>query len=106
MSICKIEYEDLLDLNHSLELALEDAQIESLFQVVPFHPDFKFEGAQQDDRVNFVNRSPIPMIHILKTSSIEKLNLSADAGEEISTINERMLADMSQEEFTNKFIKR
>lgn len=93
----KLEYLELLDLVDQLELALEEAGLELQFQLVAFHPDFKFEGPDAKDRANLVNSSPFPIIHILKSESIEKLNLSPNKGEEISHNNEKMLNGLSED---------
>jgi hypothetical protein len=38
-------------------------------QVAPFHPHFEFAGSD-DDRGNYVNRSPFPMFHILREAEV------------------------------------
>lgn len=39
-------------------------------QVASFHPDYRFAGAAPDAVENYTNRSPHPMLHLLRESSI------------------------------------
>ena len=66
---------DFLDYNDFLDVA--DAAIEELghvgvLQVASFHPDYRFEGTAADDLSNFSNRSPFPMLHLLREDSIAR----------------------------------
>ncbi|HSQ11006.1 MAG TPA: DUF1415 domain-containing protein [Burkholderiaceae bacterium] len=66
---------DFLDYNDFLDVA--DAAIEELgyggvLQVASFHPDYRFEGTAADDMGNFTNRSPHPMLHLLREDSIAR----------------------------------
>lgn len=66
---------DFLDFNDFLDQA--DAAIKVLgmegeIQVASFHPDYQFAGSAADDIENFSNRSPWPILHLLRESSIEK----------------------------------
>jgi uncharacterized protein len=40
------------------------------WQVVAFHPDFRFEGSDPDDPANGVNRSPHGMLHLIRRADI------------------------------------
>ena len=37
-----------------------------------FHPDYQFAGTNPDDIENCTNRSPYPMLHLLRQSSVER----------------------------------
>jgi uncharacterized protein len=80
---------DFLDYNNFLDVA--DAAIEALgltgvLQVASFHPDYRFEGTAADDVDNFSNRSPHPMLHLLREDSISR---AIAAFPEAATIYER-----------------
>lgn len=80
---------DFLDYNDFLDVA--DAAVEALgltgvLQVASFHPDYRFEGTAQDDVANFSNRSPYPMLHLLREDSISR---AVAAFPEAATIYER-----------------
>ena len=42
-----------------------------IYQLASFHPDYCFEGEDKNDPANYTNRSPYPILHILRESSIE-----------------------------------
>lgn len=52
--------------------ALIDAGLEGVFQLATFHPDYCFEGADYDDAENYTNRSPYPIVHILREASLTR----------------------------------
>ena len=60
----------LLDLEYSFLGLLEDAGLDTKFQTVVFHPEFKYEGEEENAHGNFTNRSPYPMIHILRAEEV------------------------------------
>jgi hypothetical protein len=62
------EYLDMLELANSL---MEQGGYGGIYQVASFHPDYCFDGEAQDDPANYTNRSPYPILHILRESSIE-----------------------------------
>lgn len=62
-----IEYNDFLDV---VDAALEDMDLEGELQVAGFHPQWQFAETQPDDIENYTNRSPYPMLHILREASV------------------------------------
>ena len=47
-------------------------RLEGELQVASFHPDYQFADTEADDVDNATNRSPYPMLHLLRESSIER----------------------------------
>lgn len=64
------DFEQYLDFLALVEEALEEAGLEGMVQVASFHPDYQFEGEAADDPSNLTNRSPYPMLHLLREASI------------------------------------
>lgn len=62
-------YLDLVELADSL---LEKEGYEGIYQLASFHPLYLFAGAAGDDPANFTNRSPYPMLHLLREASVTK----------------------------------
>jgi hypothetical protein len=65
---------DFLEFNDFLEVA--DAAVAELglqgeIQVASFHPGYQFAGTKTDDVENCTNRSPFPILHLLREASIE-----------------------------------
>ncbi len=40
------------------------------FQVASLHPDYQFAGTEVDDAENYTNRSPYPILHLLREASL------------------------------------
>lgn len=62
-------YLDFVDLAESL---LVEQGYEGIYQLATFHPDYCFADAEPDDVANYTNRSPYPMLHLLREASLEK----------------------------------
>lgn len=50
--------------------------LEGVLQVASFHPDYQFADALSTAAENYTNRSPYPMLHILREASIESAIMS------------------------------
>lgn len=55
------------------EQYLRDEGYEGVFQIASFHPQYVFAGSASDDPANYTNRSPYPMLHILREASLERV---------------------------------
>jgi len=58
-------------------LAVADAVVAQLglegsIQIASFHPHYQFADAAPDDIENYTNRSPYPILHLLRESSIDR----------------------------------
>jgi len=65
-------FDDYLEFLLLANLLLEDLEYVGTYQIASFHPDYRFEATTEDDASNFSNRSPYPMLHILRESSVEQ----------------------------------
>jgi len=65
-------FDDYLELLYLANQLLEDLSYDGIYQIASFHPDYCFEGSKENDAANFTNRSPYPMLHLLREHSIEK----------------------------------
>ena len=65
------DFEQYLDLLDYADRLLEAQNYEGIYQVASFHPDYCFDDATPDDPANYTNRSPYPMLHLLREASIE-----------------------------------
>jgi len=86
-------FEELLDASAVLEHLLEEAGMQADVQVVAFHPAFRFEGASEDDPANAVNRSPYPMLHLLRVASVRRAIEGYPDAEGIAERNKQKLRD-------------
>lgn len=64
------DYLDFLDLANEL---MHQQGYEGIYQLASFHPNYCFDGVDADDASNFTNRSPYPMLHLIREASLEKV---------------------------------
>jgi len=65
-------FDDYLDYLALAETLLIQQGYEGIYQLASFHPNYCFEGAGQEDAANYTNRSPYPMLHLLREASLEQ----------------------------------
>ena len=83
-----LEYNDFLAV---CDAAVADLGLEGEVQVASFHPQYQFAGTQPDDIENYTNRSPYPMLHLLREDSVERAVAAAGDTDAISRKNIRTL---------------
>jgi uncharacterized protein len=64
-----LDYNDFLDI---ADAALIELGLEGVLQIASFHPDYRFADSDPDDIENHTNRSPYPMLHLLREDSIDR----------------------------------
>lgn len=67
------DFDDYLDLVAIAEQLLIEQNYEGVYQLASFHPAYRFENDldDQEDPSNYTNRSPYPMLHIIRETSID-----------------------------------
>ncbi len=83
-----IEYNDFLAV---CESTVADLGLEGELQVASFHPQYQFAGTQSLDIENYTNRSPFPMLHLLREASVERAIAAVPDTDEIYLRNIRTL---------------
>ncbi len=101
------DLERILCFIDDMQLFLEESGLDDDFQLVGFHPVYQFEGEGPDARSNYTNRSPYPMVHIIREDSMTKAieHFGEDKTEQIPYSNIRKLEMMSDDEFRGKILK-
>ena len=66
------DFSDYNDFLGRADDAVSELGFEGVIQVASFHPRYQFEDAAPDDIENYTNRSPYPMLHLLRESSVER----------------------------------
>lgn len=67
---------DFYDYNDFLGIAdaiLEQELLEGIVQIASFHPKYQFAGTKPEAAENYTNRSPYPMLHLLREASLEQV---------------------------------
>lgn len=62
-------YLDFVDLANE---ALFELRQDGIYQLATFHPEYQFNGTHIDDVTNYTNRSPFPMLHLLREDMVDK----------------------------------
>jgi uncharacterized protein len=85
-----LDYNDFLD---EADAMLEHADPEAQLQIASFHPQYQFGGTAPDDMENYTNRSPYPMLHLLREDSVEK---AVESFPDAASIYERNIATLKK----------
>lgn len=64
-----LDYNDFLD---DADALLEALDLDEHVQVASFHPRYQFADTEPDQIDNYTNRSPFPMLHLLRQASITR----------------------------------
>ncbi len=78
------DYLDFLAFANRLIFAL---RLEGELQIASFHPDYQFDGTEKMDVTNHTNRSPFPLLHLLKEESVTQALAHYDEPESIPERN-------------------
>ena len=66
------DFEEFLDLTDLAEDLSVEQGYEGIYQIASFHPEYCFAEADADDPANYTNRSPYPMLHLLREDSVSR----------------------------------
>ena len=91
------DFDDYLDLLGLAEALLEDQGYAGIYQLASFHPAYCFDGVDESDPANYTNRSPSPMLHLLRETSIERALVGFAHPERIPERNVRLLREMDSD---------
>jgi len=69
---CLTRFDDYNDFLDEVDGLLELRELDGAVQVASFHPDYRFVDSPVDDPANYTNRSPYPMLHLLRESSVSR----------------------------------
>ena len=83
-----LDYNDFLGVVNQL---LEELRLYGTIQVASFHPQYRFAGTEPGAPENYTNRSPYPMLHLLRETSVSQ---AAEASDEVLNIPRRNIETM------------
>ena len=68
------DFDDYLDFLAIAEQLFIEQHYEGIYQLASFHPDYRFETDLdgEEDPAHYTNRSPYPMLHIIRETSIDR----------------------------------
>ncbi len=65
-------FDSYLSLVEKAEKLISENNYDGVYQLASFHPKYCFAGSTNSDAANYTNRSPYPMLHILREDSVTK----------------------------------
>ena len=80
------EFDAYLDYLAGVDELIDALGYSGVFQVAGFHPDYQFDGVAEIDPANHTNRSPYPMMHLLREASVA---WAVETHPDIDTVPER-----------------
>jgi hypothetical protein len=92
---------EFLEFNQFLGLAeqlLIDSGWQGVFQIASFHPHYQFDGTLPDAAENLTNRSPYPVLHLLREESLAKAVAAYPDTQAIPERNIQRMRDLSDEQ--------
>src|SRR5690606_28187138 len=89
-----LDYNDFLDV---CDAAVAELGLEGELQVASFHPDYRFADTSEQDIANFTDRSPYPMLHLLREAGVERAVASFAAIDEIGPRNMEALRKLGHD---------
>ncbi|MBT3134181.1 DUF1415 domain-containing protein [Alteromonas sp. ALT199] len=78
------EYLDVLAISDNM---LHDWGYGGTYQLASFHPDYVFDGSDVDDAANYTNRSPYPLLHLIREADITHYMKKEEDAEKIFSHN-------------------
>lgn len=90
------EFGDYCDFLPAAEQLVKSLGLRGVIQIASFHPQFQFADARPDDVENYTNRSPYPLLHLLREESISRVAGNEDDLLEIPRRNAELLRQMGR----------
>jgi len=91
---------DFGDFNQFLDLAdglLVQMDLEDIYQIASFHPDYQFAGTDPGDAENYTNRSPYPVLHLLREDSLDQVLSDAQDADQIPMRNIELMSALGKD---------
>ena len=88
------EFNDFL--NYADDLLLE-MELEGVYQIASFHPNYQFADTKPDDAENYTNRAPYPVLHLIREASLERVITDYPDVEQIPERNIALMNELGQE---------
>ncbi|MFK8047305.1 MAG: DUF1415 domain-containing protein [Halioglobus sp.] len=66
------DFDDFLGFLDESQKLVEAAGLEGVIQLASFHPRYRFEGTESEAAENYSNRSPYPILHLLREDMLTR----------------------------------
>ena len=92
------DFADYNDFLPAADALVRRLGLRGVVQIAGFHPNYQFAGADRDAVENYTNRSPYPMLHLLREASVTEVAADPDALAGIPVRNVAVLRRLGREE--------
>lgn len=92
-----VKFDDYCDFLPVADQLVRSLRLEGVIQIASFHPQFQFADSRPDDVENYTNRSPYPLLHLLREESVTRVAGDAEQMLEIPRRNAELLRQMGRE---------
>lgn len=97
------EFEDYLDYLGECQQLLEESGLDGVVQLASFHPLYQFAGEEEDAASHYSNRSPYPVIHLLRENMLTRVLQDYEQPERIPANNIRTLEQLGVSELESRW---
>jgi len=94
-----VDYNNFLD---AAERLVEELDLRGTIQIASFHPNHRFAGTDPSALENYANRSPYPMLHLLREESISEVASDPRELLEIPRRNNETLRGLGRDKILKK----
>ncbi len=88
------DYNEFLDAVDGLLIEMER---DGIIQVASFHPHYQFAETEPEDVENYTNRSPYPLLHLIREESLEKAVAGYPDVDQIPKRNIHLLRELGKD---------
>ena len=95
------DFYDYNDFLHTANTLVRVMGLDGVFQVASFHPNYQFAGTEPADAENHTNRSPYPILHLLREKSLTVAIDAYPGAEDIPNKNIKIMNELGGEYLQN-----
>ncbi len=88
------EFSDYNQFLNDVDALLVGLNLDGVYQIASFHPNYQFAGTEQDDVENYTNRAPYPIFHVLREASVAQAIAAYPDTYDIPTRNIALMKQM------------
>lgn len=99
------DFDDYNDFLSAADGLLELLELDGIYQIASFHPDYRFAGTAPEDAENYTNRSPFPMLHLLREASVTRAVDSHPAPDAIPERNIALMEELGADDMRQRLAR-
>ncbi|RLA25956.1 MAG: DUF1415 domain-containing protein [Gammaproteobacteria bacterium] len=88
------DFDDFLDAVDIANELMFAQGYEGVYQLASFHPDYCFADSDENDPANYTNRSPYPMLHLIREQSLEQAIAHYENADKIPEANVQLAREL------------